>query len=143
MFGSKTLALQKRAQEIIPLGVNSNFRYWGDQITPYVDKAKGAYLYDTEGKKYIDYVGSWGPMILGHTHPDVIKSVKKTAEHGLSFGAPTRIETQMAQKICELMPAIEKVRAAPARLQGEIAETQHVLGDGEFDELLLEVMHEL
>jgi len=107
-----TEKLFRAAKKYIPGGVNSPVRaFKAVGGTPvFFKKAKGAYLYDTEGKKYIDYVGSWGPMILGHTHPDVIKSVKKTAEHGLSFGAPTRIETQMAQKICELMPAIEKVR---------------------------------
>jgi glutamate-1-semialdehyde 2,1-aminomutase len=67
-------------------------------------------LYDSEDKRYIDYVGSWGPMILGHAHPDIIKAVNDSAKNGLSFGAPTEIETQMANKICELMPSIEKVR---------------------------------
>ncbi|MCZ6526198.1 MAG: glutamate-1-semialdehyde 2,1-aminomutase, partial [Gammaproteobacteria bacterium] len=73
-------------------------------------RAEGAYLYDTNGKSYIDYVGSWGPMILGHTHPEVIKQVKETMDNGLSFGAPTELETSLAEKICELMPNIEKVR---------------------------------
>ncbi|MGB1800407.1 MAG: glutamate-1-semialdehyde 2,1-aminomutase, partial [Gammaproteobacteria bacterium] len=70
----------------------------------------GAYLYDNDDKQYIDYVGSWGPMILGHAHPDVIQAVKDTAENGLSFGAPTEIETAMANKICQILPSIEKVR---------------------------------
>lgn len=107
-----TEKLFRAAKKYIPGGVNSPVRaFKAVGGTPvFFKKAKGAYLYDTEGKKYIDYVGSWGPMILGHAHPDVIKSVKKAAGHGLSFGAPTGIETQMAQKICELIPAIEKVR---------------------------------
>ena len=79
-------------------------------VPVFFKKAKGAYLYDSAGKKYIDYVGSWGPMIAGHAHADVIRAVQETAADGLSFGAPTEIETRMANKICELMPAIEKVR---------------------------------
>ena len=63
-----------------------------------------------DGRRYIDYVGSWGPMILGHAHPEVIRVVQERAALGLSFGAPTRIETQLAQKVCELMPSIELVR---------------------------------
>jgi len=104
--------LFKRAQQVIPGGVNSPVRAFkgvgGDPV--FFSSAKGAYLYDTDGKQYIDYVGSWGPMILGHAHPSVIEQVKSTAENGLSFGAPTEIEIRMAEKICELMPNIEKVR---------------------------------
>jgi len=76
----------------------------------FIDHAQGAYIYDSLGKRYIDYVGSWGPMILGHAHPEVIEAVKQAAEKGLSFGAPTEIETQMAKKVCELMPSIDMVR---------------------------------
>lgn len=100
------------AQQHIPGGVNSPVRAFkgvgGDPI--FIQRAKGAYIYDTDGQKYIDYVGSWGPMIVGHTHPQVIAAVKETAEQGLSFGAPTLLETQMADKICELIPSIELVR---------------------------------
>ncbi len=100
------------AKKHIPGGVNSPVRAFRSVTgTPvFFKKASGAYLYDTEGKQYIDYVGSWGPMILGHAHPEVIKKVQQAAANGLSFGAPTEIETQMADKICELMPNIEKVR---------------------------------
>lgn len=100
------------AKKHIPGGVNSPVRAFKSVTgTPvFLKKASGAYLYDTEGKKYIDYVGSWGPMVLGHAHPEVIKQVQQAAANGLSFGAPTEIETQMADKICELMPNIEKVR---------------------------------
>jgi glutamate-1-semialdehyde 2,1-aminomutase len=76
----------------------------------FIQRASGAYLYDADGKRYIDYVGSWGPMILGHAHPDVIKAVQQAAENGLSFGAPTELETAMADKVCELVPSIEMVR---------------------------------
>lgn len=100
------------ARKHIPGGVNSPVRAFKSVSgTPvFFKQAKGAYLYDSAGKKYIDYVGSWGPMIAGHAHPEVIKAVRETAANGLSFGAPTEIETRMANKICALMPAIEKVR---------------------------------
>ena len=100
------------AKQVIPGGVNSPVRsFSGVGGTPvYIDHAFGAYIYDSMGKSYIDYVGSWGPMILGHAHPEVIAAVKASAENGLSFGAPTEIETQMAKRVCELMPSIDMVR---------------------------------
>ncbi|BCG65795.1 MAG: glutamate-1-semialdehyde 2,1-aminomutase [Methyloprofundus sp.] len=100
------------AKNVIPGGVNSPVRSFGGVGgTPvYIDRAKGAYLYDTEGKQYIDYVGSWGPMIVGHAHQDVLDVVNETAAKGLSFGAPTELETLMAKKICKLVPSIEQVR---------------------------------
>lgn len=104
--------LFNQAQSVIPGGVNSPVRAFkgvgGDPV--FIDRANGAYTWDTDDKRYIDYVGSWGPMILGHAHPDVIKAVKDTAEKGLSFGAPTAIETTMAERICQLIPSIESVR---------------------------------
>ncbi len=107
-----TKNLFKAAQEHIPGGVNSPVRAFksvgGDPV--FLSRAQGAYVFDSDGKQYIDYVGSWGPMVLGHAHPDVIKAVQETAANGLSFGAPTELETQMANKICELIPSIEKVR---------------------------------
>ncbi|MDD2758789.1 MAG: glutamate-1-semialdehyde 2,1-aminomutase [Methylomonas sp.] len=104
--------LFSQAKKFIPGGVNSPVRsFSGVGGTPiYLDHAQGAYVYDSEHKRYIDYVGSWGPMILGHAHPDVISAVKQTAEKGLSFGAPTEIETVMAEKVCELIPSVEMVR---------------------------------
>lgn len=100
------------AQKHIPGGVNSPVRAFrsvgGDPV--FIERAKGAYIYDTQGKQYIDYVGSWGPMILGHAHPDVISAVKTAADNGLSFGAPTEIETVMADKICEIVPSMDMVR---------------------------------
>jgi len=100
------------AKQVIPGGVNSPVRsFRGVGGTPvFIDHANGAYIYDSTGKRYIDYVGSWGPMILGHAHPDVITAVKQAADKGLSFGAPTEIETLMAQRVCELVPSIELVR---------------------------------
>jgi glutamate-1-semialdehyde 2,1-aminomutase len=100
------------AKKVIPGGVNSPVRsFSGVGGTPvYIDHASGPYVFDSENKRYIDYVGSWGPMILGHAHPEVIDVVKQTAEKGLSFGAPTEIETLMAAKVCEIVPSIDMVR---------------------------------
>ncbi len=96
----------------IPGGVNSPVRAFKSVTgTPvFFTRGKGAKVFDTNDKSYIDYVGSWGPLILGHAHPEVIEIVQKTVENGLSFGAPTTLETDMANKVCELMPSIEKVR---------------------------------
>ena len=76
----------------------------------FIDHAKGPCIFDSQGKRYIDYVGSWGPMILGHAHADVIAAVKQASDKGLSFGAPTEIETRMAEKICQLLPSVDQVR---------------------------------
>jgi glutamate-1-semialdehyde 2,1-aminomutase len=109
---TEATALFSDAKLVIPGGVNSPVRsFSGVGGTPvFIDRAQGAYIYDSLGNRYIDYVGSWGPMILGHAHPEVIEAVKHTAEKGLSFGAPTEIETQMAKKVCELLPSIDMVR---------------------------------
>ena len=109
---SKSESLFEQAQQHIPGGVNSPVRaFSGVGGTPvFIEKAKGAYTYDADGQRYIDYVGSWGPMILGHAHPKVIAAVKNAADQGLSFGAPTAIETQMANKVCELVPSMDMVR---------------------------------
>jgi len=100
------------AKLVIPGGVNSPVRsFSGVGGTPvFIDRASGAYIVDSLGNSYIDYVGSWGPMILGHAHPEVITAVKTAAEKGLSFGAPTEIETLMAQRVCDLVPSIDMVR---------------------------------
>ena len=102
----------KEARKYIAGGVNSPVRaFKAVGGTPvFFERGSGAYLYDTDGRSYIDYVGSWGPMILGHAHPEVLAAVQQVMENGLSFGAPTTIETALAKKICELMPGIEKVR---------------------------------
>ena len=100
------------AKQVIPGGVNSPVRsFRGVGGTPvFIDHAFGPYITDSTGKQYIDYVGSWGPMVLGHAHPEVINAVKVAAEKGLSFGAPTEIETIMAQRVCELVPSCDLVR---------------------------------
>jgi glutamate-1-semialdehyde 2,1-aminomutase len=101
-----------KSQRVIPGGVNSPvraFRSVGG--TPvFFERAKGSRVWDVDGNEYIDYVGSWGPAILGHAHPDVVKAVQERAVDGLSFGAPTRAELVMAETICALMPSIEQVR---------------------------------
>src|SRR5689334_11148605 len=112
MFGPKTLALQKRAQEIIPLGVNSNFRFWGDDITPYVAKAKGAYLWDVDGKKYIDYRMAFGPIILGHSYDEVDHKVIEEIQKGILFAMTGELEVAVAEMITEMAPAVEMVRMA-------------------------------
>lgn len=109
---TNSTALFSRAQQIIPGGVNSPVRaFKGVGGTPiFIQKAQGAYIYDTDNKPYIDYVGSWGPMILGHNHPTILNAVLKAAENGLSFGAPTPSEIDLAELVCQLIPSIEMVR---------------------------------
>jgi glutamate-1-semialdehyde 2,1-aminomutase len=111
-MGSKNDDLFARAQRTIPAGVNSPvraFRSVGG--TPrFLVRGQGAYVWDADGKRYIDYVGSWGPAILGHAHPAVVKAVTEVAPKGLSFGAPTEIEIEMAETICRLLPSVEMVR---------------------------------
>ncbi|WP_448565533.1 glutamate-1-semialdehyde 2,1-aminomutase [Thalassotalea ganghwensis] len=104
--------LFNHAQEIIPGGVNSPVRAFnGVGGTPcFIKKADGAYIYDADDKAYIDYVGSWGPMILGHNHPAILSAVIETAKNGLSFGAPTELEITMAEKVKALVPSMEKLR---------------------------------
>lgn len=104
--------LMQKAARYIPGGVNSPVRAFngvgGEPI--FIKSGRGAYVIDADDKEYVDYVGSWGPMIAGHAHPAILTAVKKTLENGLSFGAPTSLEVTLAEKICELMPSIEQVR---------------------------------
>ena len=96
----------------MPGGVNSPVRAFkninGNPI--FFDKAKGAYLFDADGNKYIDFIGSWGPMIMGHSHPDIVNAIKNQAELGTSYGAPTKLESDVASLIIESVPSIEKIR---------------------------------
>lgn len=107
---SKQLAI--RAEAVIPGGVNSPARalkaVGADPI--YFDRGDGPYLFDVDGNRFIDYVGSWGPMILGHCHPRVLEAIESTVAHGTSFGAPCRQEVEMAELVCQLIPSIEMVR---------------------------------
>jgi glutamate-1-semialdehyde 2,1-aminomutase len=112
MFGSKTQALQQRAQKVAPLGVNSNFRFWGDGITPYVEKAKGSYLWDVDGKEYIDYRMAFGPIILGHSYDEVDQKVIEEIQRGILFAMTGELEIEVIEMIIEMSPAIEMVRLA-------------------------------
>lgn len=109
---NRSESLFNEAQRYIPGGVNSPVRaFKAVGGTPvFFKKAQGAYLYDVDDKAYVDYVGSWGPMLLGHNHPDILAAVKESIELGLSFGAPTAIEVEMARKVCELVPSMDMVR---------------------------------
>jgi len=101
-----------RAQRSIPAGVNSPvraFRAVGG-TPPFFESASGAHLFDADGKRYIDYVGSWGPMVVGHTHPAVVAAVQAAASRALSFGAPTEAEVELAETLCRLVPSVERVR---------------------------------
>jgi glutamate-1-semialdehyde 2,1-aminomutase len=104
--------LFEKAKKVIPGGVNSPVRAFGSvDATPlFITKARGAYIYDSEGKKYIDYVLSWGPAILGHSHPVVVKAIVQAARRGTSYGAPTELETEMAELITGAFPSVEMVR---------------------------------
>jgi len=104
--------LFEQSQRLIPGGVNSPVRAFKSVGgTPlFFKRGQGAYVWDADDKKYIDYVGSWGPMIVGHTHPDVVKAVQNAAAHGLGFGAPTAVELEMAELLCQLLPSMDMVR---------------------------------
>ena len=109
---SRSQQLFDQAKEFIPGAVNSPVRAFnGVGGTPvFIDKADGAYFTDVDGKDYVDYVGSWGPMVHGHNHPKIRQAVIEAAANGLSYGAPTEIELTMAKKVCSLIPSIEQVR---------------------------------
>ena len=108
----KSIALFNQAKSLMPGGVNSPVRAFkninGNPI--FFEKAQGAYLYDADGNKYIDYIGSWGPMIMGHTHPEIVNAIKNQAELGTSYGAPTSLESNVAELIIKNVPSIEKIR---------------------------------
>jgi glutamate-1-semialdehyde 2,1-aminomutase len=109
---SRNEALFQRAQRHIPAGVNSPvraFRAVGG-TPPFCERASGAHLWDADGKRYIDYLGSWGPMLVGHTHPAVVEAVQSAASRALSFGAPTEAEVELAEFLCRLVPSLEMVR---------------------------------
>lgn len=113
MSDPKSLELLARAERLIPGGVNSPvraFRSVGGKPV-FVSRAEGAYLFGADGKKYVDYVGSWGPMILGHAHPAIVEAIVSAARNGTSYGAPTELEVRFAEKVIELYPSIEMMRA--------------------------------
>src|SRR5258708_32020798 len=112
MSRAKSDQLFAAALQCIPGGVNSPvraFRAVGGQPF-FVDKAKGARIWDVDGNEYVDYVGTWGPAILGHAHPKIIKAVQSAAENVTSFGIPNPFEVTMAKRLCSLVPSVQKVR---------------------------------
>jgi glutamate-1-semialdehyde 2,1-aminomutase len=120
---TKSSELFSRAKTRIPGGVNSPVRAFravgGDPI--FIARAEGAYLYDADGVKYTDYIGSWGPMILGHAHKDIVAAITQAATRGTSYGAPTALEVEFAEKLCELYPSIEMVRAVSSGTEATMA----------------------
>ena len=108
----KSIELFNKAKLLMPGGVNSPVRAFkninGNPI--FFERAKGAYLFDADGNKYIDYIGSWGPMIMGHSHPAIVNAIKEQAERGTSYGAPTSLESDVASLIIQCIPSIEKIR---------------------------------
>jgi glutamate-1-semialdehyde 2,1-aminomutase len=111
-MGNHSLGLFEKARSLIPGGVNSPVRA-GKAVgvaPPFIDRAKGCFLWDVDGKQYVDYVCSWGPMILGHAHPEVVRAVEDALTRGTSYGAPTRLEVEMAETIVEMVPSVEMVR---------------------------------
>jgi glutamate-1-semialdehyde 2,1-aminomutase len=108
----KNESLFERAQRVIPAGVNSPVRAFRSVggTPPFLERSAGAYLWDADGKRYIDYVASWGPMLVGHTHPQVVKAVQDAAARALSFGAPTEAEIELAEMLRRLVPSLELLR---------------------------------
>ena len=111
-IGQKSKALQQRAMHVAPLGVNSNFRYWGEGVTLYMDKAKGAYLWDVDGKRYIDYRLAFGPIILGHSYDEVDAKVIEEIQRGTLAAMTYELEIVLMEKIVEMCPAVEMARLA-------------------------------
>jgi glutamate-1-semialdehyde 2,1-aminomutase len=115
--------LFRRAQRSIPGGVNSPVRAFGavGGTPPFVERARGCTLWDVDGNAFVDYVGSWGPMILGHAHPAVLRAISRAAKNGTSFGAPTEGEVELAEAICAAMPAIEMVRTVSSGTEASMS----------------------
>ena len=111
-MSAKSTKAFEEAQQFIPGGVNSPARAFGavGGVPPFISHGKGARIFDIDGKEYIDYVCSWGPLIFGHAHPRVVEAVQAACERGTSFGAPTQVETDLARQIVEMVPSIEMVR---------------------------------
>ncbi|MGH8534529.1 MAG: glutamate-1-semialdehyde 2,1-aminomutase, partial [Gammaproteobacteria bacterium] len=128
----------KRAERVIAGGVNSPVRaFKGVGGTPlFFRRGEGAYLIDADERRYIDYVGSWGPMIVGHAHPNVIAAVKESVGSGLGFGAPTEIETAMAETLCRHLPSIERVRMVSSGTEAVMSAIRLARGFTQRDKIL-------
>ena len=111
-IGPKNVTAFDRAKKLMPGGVNSPARAFGGVggSPLFIDRAEGPHLYDLEGRQFIDYIGSWGPMILGHARSEVIEAITKAASRGSSYGAPTEAESELAEQIIDAVPSVEKVR---------------------------------
>ena len=112
LVGPKSIALQERAARVLPLGVNSNFRYWGDRMTPYVGRAKGAYLWDVDARRYIDYRMAFGPIILGHAFDEVDAKVVEEISNGVLFAMTGELEVEVAEMVSGMVPAMQMLRLA-------------------------------
>jgi glutamate-1-semialdehyde 2,1-aminomutase len=112
MRHEKSIEIQARASKVMPLGVNSNFRYWGERITPYVLKGKGGYLWDVDGNRFIDYRMAFGPVILGHAYEEVDAKVHEEIDKGVLFAMTGELEVAVVEKIVSLCPAVEMARLA-------------------------------
>jgi glutamate-1-semialdehyde 2,1-aminomutase len=123
---------------VIPGGVNSPVRAFNavGGTPPFIDRAEGAYLIDVDGKRYIDYVGSWGPMICGHAHPEIIAAVTEVVRKGLSFGAPSPLEVELAERICDLMPNIDLVRMTCSGTEATMSAIRLARGFTERDKII-------
>ena len=112
MQQKQSQSLLERARRVIPGGVNSPVRAFAAAHVdpPFIVRGEGAWMEDEDGHRYVDYIGSWGPLVLGHAHPAVVQAVQDAATRGTSYGAPTRVEVEMAEKLCELVPSYEMVR---------------------------------
>jgi len=112
MKRNQSKKLMTRARKVIPGGVNSPVRAYGSVggTAPFIVRGKGARIWDADGNEYIDYVGSWGPLVLGHAHPAVLRAVRDAAANGTSFGAPTELEVRLAEELCRALPSVEMVR---------------------------------
>ncbi len=130
--------LFEKAQRFIPGGVNSPVRAFKSvgRNPIFIRSAKGPYLYDAEGKEYIDFVGSWGPMILGHTHPAVVNAIVEAAQKGASFGACTEAETEIAEKICAILPSVEKVRLVNSGTEATMSAVRLARGFTQRDKII-------
>ncbi|MGH8489808.1 MAG: glutamate-1-semialdehyde 2,1-aminomutase, partial [Gammaproteobacteria bacterium] len=135
---SRPQELFSRAERVIAGGVNSPVRaFKGVGGTPlFFRRGEGAYLIDTDERRYIDYVGSWGPMIVGHAHPNVIAAVKESVDRGLGFGAPTEIETAMAETLCKHLPSIELVRMVSSGTEAVMSAIRLARGFTQRDKIL-------
>ena len=138
MESSKSLAAWQKSQQFIPGGVNSpvrNFSKVGGHPR-FIDRGEGSKIYDIDGNEYIDYVASWGPLVLGHAHPSVIEAIRSTALNGTSFGAPTRRETELAEIIVNAVPSIEQVRLVNSGTEATMSAIRVARGYTGLDKIL-------